>query len=737
MGADIFEMEIDIKDLEGVTLLPLADGRVAYVDKTGTVFMCGLKEELLTDEFQQSLTVEGDDAEPSDIIDQQEDAQFIVPDLFSDQCTNLILGTPEAEYLTQSVEENDDEENELEKCEVDIEQVDELLDTSKNNSFSVLQVDDDCVEQVTVFKCRACLYTAAEKTSIVQHYAKEHLKVTSHSTYLSTPGTIPVSEEFERLAQSVVADSQDDFLEDANLPESEPEQLLYVCVECQGAFESIEICKQHMIQEHKFVSGRGKAPPKAPIHILSDEGTGVPSASAMEPVVTLTERGVQWQSIELMDRPVLIRNQETSIKKDAIKEAGSTSSTAGKKLGNSPKEEVQKVKQRARKIKCTFPSCVSKFSNDKALQIHISCHSKDRSVKEFHCVHCDEIFVRWRLCSAHLWRVHKVDVDLLTCPTCQAYKAATPLKLEIHMRTHGDLRPYRCKLCPKSFKQSAQLRNHCTSVHVDKSSAETSTRWYMEQQCNHCGKTYSNAKGLKRHIQAVHSKIKPYVCSVCGHSSACKAMLALHLRQHTGEKPHACTHCDYRTGDHNTLRRHMMRHTGERPYKCPYCSYSSIQSNCYKAHLRNRHPGESGLFSCSSCTFQTINQDTYVQHVADHQKGLVVPREDASTSNGEEVEYFPGNVAAAHLIYRYLGTFLPEPGQKLPPANITDSRTSADGTTQSITIQIPSQEDPSIVVEDDESSHSFFLKGTDDDVGIDTGGITIPAEPSDLGIVES
>lgn len=128
------------------------------------------------------------------------------------------------------------------------------------------------------------------------------------------------------------------------------------------------------------------------------------------------------------------------------------------------------------------------------------------------------------------------------------------------------------------------------------------------------------------------------------------------------------------------------------------------------------------------------------------------------------MEYFPGNVAAAHLVYRYLGTFLQEPGRRLPPANITDSQTSADGkgsvchslknsmcskivfiypyffiilgTTQSITIRIPSQEDP-VVVEDDESSHSFFLKGTDDDICIDTGGITIPAEPSDLSLVES
>lgn len=77
----------------------------------------------------------------------------------------------------------------------------------------------------------------------------------------------------------------------------------------------------------------------------------------------------------------------------------------------------------------------------------------------------------------------------------------------------------------------------------------------------------------------------------------------------------------------------MMRHTGQRAYKCPYCSYSAIQSNSYKAHLRNRHPGESGFFSCSTCTFQTVSQDAYVQHVADHQKGLIAPKEDKNISN--------------------------------------------------------------------------------------------------------
>ena len=42
------------------------------------------------------------------------------------------------------------------------------------------------------------------------------------------------------------------------------------------------------------------------------------------------------------------------------------------------------------------------------------------------------------------------------------------------------------------------------------------------------------------------------------------------------------------------------------------------------------------MFSCSSCSFQTVSQDAYVQHVADHQKGLITPKETdrSSTDNG-------------------------------------------------------------------------------------------------------
>jgi hypothetical protein len=63
---------------------------------------------------------------------------------------------------------------------------------------------------------------------------------------------------------------------------------------------------------------------------------------------------------------------------------------------------------------------------------------------------------------------------------------------------------------------------------------------------------------------------------------------------------------------------------------------------------------------------------------------------------------------------------------------VTGSATSEDGTTQTITIHIPTQQQEGgteAEVEDDETTHCFLAIQEEEEEGVDTGGITIPAEP--------
>ncbi|XP_070160861.1 zinc finger protein 64-like isoform X2 [Polyergus mexicanus] len=396
-----------------------------------------------------------------------------------------------------------------------------------------------------------------------------------------------------------------------------------------------------------------------------------------------------------------------------------------------------------RNVKCSYQSCPYKFASEEIMQQHILCHTESETMTKFKCSVCRDVkFTKWRQCSLHLWKKHQIDIGLFTCKICEAYKSATMVKLLTHMRVHSDTRDYECSDCGKCFKQASQLRNHRV-MHLDRKTLEV-TRWYTSKKCDVCGKIYANSKCLKNHIQAVHSKLRPYVCNVCGHSSARKAMLQMHLRQHTGDKPFRCEICEYKTGDHNSLRRHIMQHTGFRPYKCPHCSYTAIQSSSYKNHLKSRHPLLSGLFTCDLCLFKTVKNESYIQHVRDHEKGLI--KSNVQKKDSENVEVFPGNIAAAQLVYSCLGAFSKD-GDTLE-ANLMSSSTSADGTSQTITIQIPSKHlegslstreslnktDSTIEQEDDETMHCFLKIPREEEESIDTGGITIPAEPEERSV---
>ena len=167
-------------------------------------------------------------------------------------------------------------------------------------------------------------------------------------------------------------------------------------------------------------------------------------------------------------------------------------------------------------FRCSYENCSAKFASNEVMEIHKQCHlsSNAGSDSKFVCPQsgCEYTesshgFCTWKECSLHLWNQHHIDVGLLSCSICKIYKTTTRSKLDAHMQIHSDDRQFACSVCKKRFEQLSQLRNHSVS-HMNKE-LEVVPIWSSKKKCELCGKFLADSKCLKKHIQAVHSKLKP------------------------------------------------------------------------------------------------------------------------------------------------------------------------------------------------------------------------------------
>ncbi|XP_033754878.1 uncharacterized protein LOC117337856 [Pecten maximus] len=424
-------------------------------------------------------------------------------------------------------------------------------------------------------------------------------------------------------AIEIPLESESLILTDATHQKSAPiTRELFLCGQCSIGFNSIDECRAHMMEEHSEITNRVEEESELSHRVsvgtqveTSRRGkkrkTVTKSTSSSPPYALDSDPDLDWDDQEEY-RPRASRSRRKIRPPRALKE--------DYYLGKSKVKEKPKVMQ-GFKLKCDELGCSSKFRTKEALQVHLKCHMTD--VFEFKCPECDKTNETWKQIRMHLWKVHEIDTDLLTCDICEKFKTDTMSRLMIHKEIHSVDRPYTCDICGKGFKQFCQMKNHQT-IHGEHQDDDPK-KWYRRKECHICKRQYANQKCLIKHIEAVHSKIKPYVCPYCGHTAARKAMMELHIRTHTGEKPFKCDNCQYVTGDHNSLRRHKMRHSGQKPYKCQFCGYSCIQAISIKMHMKNKHPGGNiGVFCCDICTFRTVNEVSFKGHMEDHKNGLII-----------------------------------------------------------------------------------------------------------------
>jgi hypothetical protein len=360
------------------------------------------------------------------------------------------------------------------------------------------------------------------------------------------------------------------------------------CPACPNVFFHKMSLRSHLIHDHGVGNSDINLVIQTVVYQANKPKSGEKKSAPVKVETAFEEKRYEAKSVELPKVDVPSIKTETMFNKQAV-------TTIGKLTG-------------AKKMQtCAVPTCKVALQNVDNMNYHVNCH-KDSG---FACLVCSEFFMSWKQLTSHLWRLHKVDMELYSCDKC-SYKSVSLAKLNnIHKLIHGDVKAYVCTICKKAFKNSKQLGNH-KITHKNKNEYER-----LKLSCEVCCKSFSDKRQLKIHMNVVHEKIKPFLCNYCGYKGSSRSSLKMHIRQHTGEKPFTCDFCSYATSDHNSFRRHKLRHTGQKPYKCSYCSYACIQSSTYKVHIKTKHPGQEKdlMFTCQECQFRSVNKEIYIAHM--------------------------------------------------------------------------------------------------------------------------
>ena len=110
---------------------------------------------------------------------------------------------------------------------------------------------------------------------------------------------------------------------------------------------------------------------------------------------------------------------------------------------------------------------------------------------------------------------------------CQVCQKVSPCwnKLQYHLQTHVNLRPYKCTVCDKKFYAASKLHRHKQTHSGNK-----------PHKCPLCDVRVSRQEHLKRHM-LVHFEEKPYKCSSCNHGARRVDSIRQHIKsKHPGEE---------------------------------------------------------------------------------------------------------------------------------------------------------------------------------------------------------
>ena len=114
----------------------------------------------------------------------------------------------------------------------------------------------------------------------------------------------------------------------------------------------------------------------------------------------------------------------------------------------------------------------------------------------------------------------------------------------------------------------------------------------MLHKCPHCSYSSNYSNNVKRHIDAVHLKLKPHICKHCSKGFGQNSTLLQHIRDfHLGDKKkHQCPRCSKKFQSKSGLKFHIKTvHHREKPCECQHCGQRFSSNQILQRHVNLKH----------------------------------------------------------------------------------------------------------------------------------------------------
>ncbi|KAL3284856.1 hypothetical protein HHI36_018995 [Cryptolaemus montrouzieri] len=219
--------------------------------------------------------------------------------------------------------------------------------------------------------------------------------------------------------------------------------------------------------------------------------------------------------------------------------------------------------------------CGNSFMQNSVLQNHIAKRHFNKETNKSLCFLCGRTFKVLALLNDHLNRKHAsedLESKMYSCEVCKKYFICRD-SLKLHMRFHNSggistkrksenktaktrkIYKYKrkCHICMKMFSAPG-FKSHMM-IHLN----------IKPFKCSVCLKYFRQKQQLKSHMN-IHLNLKPYQCQYCKKHFRQLTNLHVHVRLHTGETPYKCTYCDKGFSHLSAMKKHREIHFKKKRY---------------------------------------------------------------------------------------------------------------------------------------------------------------------------